>query len=84
VERATNVWETKALQSGRNPMIVTRKYRYLYEDVTRHGQVRLYFWRGAGHRKIRIKEPRGTPEFGARSRATLAAILPGSGPQVHN
>ena len=27
------------------------KFRYIYEDVDRHGNVRIYFWRGKGHRK---------------------------------
>ena len=30
------------------------KYRYVYEDVDRHGNVRLYFQRGKGQRKVRI------------------------------
>ena len=40
-----------------------RIYRYLYEDVDRHGNVRVYFWRGKGHRKTRIKAPPGTTGF---------------------
>lgn len=40
------------------------RHKYLYEDVaTKTGQVRLYFWRGKGHRKIRIRAKVGTPEF---------------------
>lgn len=36
--------------------------RYCYEDVDRHGNVRLYFWR-AGQRKVRIRAVSGTPQF---------------------
>lgn len=46
--------------------------KYLYEDIDRHGNVRLYVWRGKGHRKIRIRETFGTPEF---RRAYDAALL---------
>lgn len=37
--------------------------RYVYEDQDRHGNVRIYFWRGKGHRKIRIRENPGTKPF---------------------
>jgi integrase len=50
---------------------VERRYRYVYEDESRHGQVRLYFWRGKGHRKIRINERIGTPAFDRRYEALL-------------
>lgn len=40
-----------------------RRYRYLYEDVDRHGNVRVYFWRGKGHPKIRIRALPGDAEF---------------------
>lgn len=36
---------------------------YVYQDVDRHGRVRVYFWRGRGTRKIRIREPIGSAEF---------------------
>lgn len=39
------------------------RLRYVYEDVDRHGNVRIYVWRGRGHPKIRIREKPGTPEF---------------------
>jgi integrase len=39
------------------------KYRYVYEDVDRHGNVRIYFWRGKGHCKTRIAERVGSPAF---------------------
>jgi integrase len=45
---------------------VERHYRYVYEDESRHGQIRVYFWRGPGHRKVRIRERIGTPEFDRR------------------
>lgn len=34
--------------------------KYCYSDPDRHGNPRVYFWRGRGHKKIRIKEPVGT------------------------
>lgn len=37
--------------------------RYVYEDLDRHGNVRIYFWRGKGHRKVRIRENPGTKPF---------------------
>jgi integrase len=43
--------------------VITEKLRHVYEDVDRHGNVRLYFWRGEGHRKIRLREVPGTPQF---------------------
>lgn len=45
-----------------------RLYRYLYEDVDRHGNVRIYFWRGKGHLRTRIKSTPGTPEFDSEYR----------------
>lgn len=37
--------------------------RHVHEDIDRHGNVRIYFWRGKGHRKIRIRETPGTRAF---------------------
>jgi integrase len=42
----------------------TRDYRYLKEDVDRHGNVRLYFRRSA-EPKVRLTEKPGTPAFEA-------------------
>jgi integrase len=42
------------------------KYQYVYEDVDRHGNVRVYFWRGKGHKKIRLRERAGSPDFHRR------------------
>src|SRR5215510_11787181 len=39
--------------------------KYLYADRDRHGNVRCYFWRGKGHKKIRIHDAPGSPEFHA-------------------
>lgn len=36
---------------------------YVHEDLDRHGNVRIYFWRGKGHRKVRIREQPGTKAF---------------------
>jgi hypothetical protein len=55
---------------------VNVKYRYLYEDVDRHGNVRIYFWRGKGHRKVRLREKVGSPEFHREYQALAAATRP--------
>jgi integrase len=39
------------------------EYRHVHEDLDRHGNVRVYFWRGKGHRKIRIREAPDTAAF---------------------
>lgn len=54
--------ESFGMSTARDDVIVD-KLRYVYEDKDRHGNVRIYFWRGAGHRKIRIKEEPGTQAF---------------------
>jgi integrase len=43
--------------------MISIEQRYVYEDVDRYGTVRTYFWRGKGHRKVRIHAKRGTEEF---------------------
>jgi integrase len=53
------------------------KYQYVYEDVDRHGNVRVYFWRGKGHRKVRIRARLNTPEF----HAAYQALATDAGPQ---
>src|SRR5262245_5707813 len=52
---------------------VNVKYRYLYEDIDRHGNVRIYFWRGKGHRKVRVREKVGSPEFHREYQSLAAA-----------
>jgi site-specific recombinase XerD len=44
------------------PSVIMVKYQYVYEDVDRHGNVRIYFWR-KGQRKIRIRARPGSEEF---------------------
>ena len=39
---------------------------YVYSIPSRHGKPRLYFWRGEGHKRVRIHEKRDTPEFRLR------------------
>lgn len=46
-------------------MEVVKRYKYVHEDVDRHGNPRIYFWRGKGHKKIRIRARPGTDEFDA-------------------
>lgn len=47
------------------------RLKYLWEDIDRHGNVRLYVVRGRGARKIRIHAAPGTPDFWAAYRAAL-------------
>jgi site-specific recombinase XerD len=47
--------------SGAPPVIMV-KYQYVYEDVDRHGNVRIYFWR-KGRKKVRIRARPGSHEF---------------------
>jgi len=55
--------------------MVTVRYRYVYEDVDRHGNVRFYFWRkGSRHKKIRLRETPGTTAFQAEYDAAVAAV----------
>ncbi|HRN87912.1 MAG TPA: tyrosine-type recombinase/integrase [Hyphomicrobium sp.] len=54
------------------PTMVSVKYPYVYEDVDRHGNVRLYFWR-KGQRKVRIRETPGTEAFAAHYEQLLHA-----------
>lgn len=44
--------------------MIAVEYRYLLEDIDRHGNVRLYF-RRRGQRMVRIREPLGSPAFAA-------------------
>lgn len=53
--------------------VLTERFRYVYEDVDRHGSVRIYFWRGKGHRKVRLREKPGTLEFRTAYEAAKAA-----------
>jgi integrase len=53
--------------------MVTIKLRHVYSDPDRHGNARLYFWRGKGFPKHRIRETPGTPEFLERYRELLAS-----------
>jgi integrase len=68
----------RALMAGTNPMQARmqdgsgeRIYRYSYEDVDRHGNVRVYF-RRLGYPKIRLREHPGTPEFEAEYQRAFA------------
>lgn len=47
------------------------RYRYVFQDVDRHGTVRVYFWRRPG-RKMRIREPLGSEAFAARYQELMA------------
>lgn len=52
--------------------MISIRYRYIHEDVDRHGTVRVYFWRRPG-RKIRIREPLGSEAFAREYHALLAS-----------
>jgi hypothetical protein len=54
-----------------------RLYRYVVEDVDRHGNVRIYFKRKKGQPKIRLTEIPGTDAFDAEyQRAFRGEIKP--------
>jgi integrase len=52
-----------------------RDYRYLIEDVDRHGNIRIYFRLKKGQPKIRLKALPGTEEFDKEYRRALTAKL---------
>ena len=63
-------------------MPTTRKPpRHAYDIPNRHGKPRLYFWRGKGHRKIRLREAFNTPAFYKRYAELLAGDEP---PETNN
>ena len=51
-----------------------RLYRYVAEDVDRHGNVRIYF-RRKGQRKIRLSEVPGTVAFDAEYQGAFSGTL---------
>jgi hypothetical protein len=51
---------------------------YVYSIPDRHGNPRLYFWRGRGYPRIRIREMPGTAAFHARC-AELLKPAPATG-----
>src|SRR5215472_1472775 len=52
-----------------------RDYRYLIEDVDRHGNIRIYFRLKKGQPKIRLHALPGTEEFDKEYRRALTAKL---------
>ena len=42
-----------------------KRYRFVYQDMDRHGNLRLYVWRGKGHRKVRLRAGLDFPGFDA-------------------
>lgn len=52
--------------------------QYVYEDVDRHGNVRVYFWRGKGQRKVRFKDPVGSTAFVERYKELMAEVDAGA------
>jgi integrase len=54
------------------------KYRYVYVIPDRHGTQRIYFWRGKGHRRVRLREEPGSGAFQARYDELLRGVKIGS------
>lgn len=52
-------------------MIIQRRYKYVHQDVDRWGNVRTYFRRAVGQKKVRIHETPNTEEFDRRYRELL-------------
>lgn len=61
----------------RGVQMITINFEYVHRDVDRHGNVRLYFRRRKGERKIRIRAAPGTPAF--QSEYDAAKILADTG-----
>jgi integrase len=59
-----------------------RLYRYLVEDLDRHGKVRTYF-RRKGHPKIALKEAPGTTAFEAEYQRAFRGELQPRSPILH-
>src|SRR5215469_4468756 len=58
-----------------------RDYRFVVEDVDRHGNIRIYF-RRKGHAKVRLAEAPGTPEFDREhQRAFRGEVRPAPAPR---
>jgi hypothetical protein len=57
---------------------IERRYPYVHEDVDRHGNVRTYFRRALGQRKVRILERPGTAEFDQRYHDLLTKAAKGA------
>jgi len=65
------------------PAMIDTRLRYVYAIPDRHGNPRLYFWRGKSTPKIRIREAKGSPEFHTRYAELMAGVLqPKPGPSV--
>lgn len=60
---------TRSPCEGENAMRVS--LRYVYSIPDRRGNARLYFWRGKGHVRIRIREEFGSVGFAERYDALL-------------
>jgi integrase len=56
--------------------VVTLKLPYVYSIPDRHGNDRLYFWRGKGHQRIRLRETPGTAAFHQRYEELLKPSAP--------
>jgi hypothetical protein len=50
----------KLLKATRNALT---SFEYCYAELSRHGRLQVYFWRGKGHPKVRIREEPNTQEF---------------------
>lgn len=54
----------------------TVNLRYVYEDLDRHGNVRIYFKRSKGSKKIRLRCQPGSREFFEEYKTALAGEIP--------
>jgi integrase len=66
--------EPRGMTAGADLVEIDAIKKYLYEDLDRHGNVRLYFRKrvGAKYRKVRLRETPGTPQFLDEFAAALA------------
>jgi len=49
-------------------------FKYTYRDFDRHGRPRIYFHRGKGHKRVRLRASPGTAEFEAEYRAAFSGV----------
>ena len=57
------------------------RFPYVYKDVDRHGNVRIYFWR-KGEKKVRIREPLGSAAFVVRYQELIDGGVPPGAPAL--
>lgn len=63
---------------SKDAFVIAVNFEYVHRDVDRFGNVRLYFRRRKGERKVRIRAVPGTPEFQREYDAAKALVEMGA------